>query len=228
MLCPRCNSENEAGEKFCRHCGAPLVDTELFMSERERKIRKKEIKRLEKQKEKEERLKNNPKGIIPKRTYTLNENAYKRNYTSMAISLAKSIAILVVILILVYFIGNYVLKIIAEKTDHYSVSGTNIASVNYVLGDRPVKKVKYSYDNGLKVEYTFENIDNVSTDLNKYVAYLMEHNKFLIDDTFDLSLENGKTKLYAQPTTLNEDKIIMELSWTKNSYSFVLYKQKSI
>ena len=227
MLCPRCNSENEAGEKFCRHCGAPLVDTELFMSEKERKIRKKEIKRLEKQKEKEERLKNNA-SRVPKKTYTLNEKAYRRNYTSMVISLAKSLTILVVILILVYFIGNYVLKIVAEKTDHYGVGGTNIASVNYVLGDRSVKKVKYSYDNGLKVEYIFENIDNVSTDLNKYVAYLMENNKFLIDGSFDLSLENGKTKLYAQPTTLNEDKIIMELSWTKDSYSFVLYKQKSI
>ena len=39
MLCPRCNSENELGEKFCRFCGAPLIDTELFLDPKEQKRR---------------------------------------------------------------------------------------------------------------------------------------------------------------------------------------------
>ena len=44
MLCPRCNSENELGEKFCRFCGAPLIDTELFLDPKEQKRREKILK----------------------------------------------------------------------------------------------------------------------------------------------------------------------------------------
>ncbi len=230
MLCPRCNSENELGEKFCRHCGAPLVDEELFLSDKERKLRKKEKKRQEKLKRKQEQKTysiNVKQG--PKKTYSLNEKAYRRDPARMAFSLFKSLIVLVIIIILGYYLGGYILKVVAEKTDHYSAGGTNVASVNYVLGDRPVKKVKYSYDNGIKVEYQFDAVDNKGDDLTKYVSYVMEHNKFLIEgNEFNPSTENGSVKLYVQPTTLNSDKIIMEINWTTNAYSITLYKQKNI
>ncbi len=241
MLCPRCNSENEMGEKFCRHCGAPLADTELFMSPKEKKIRQKELKRQEKLKRKQEKAqekktytinvpdqkKVNTTGNGNTRTYTLNEKAYRRNPISMALSLFKSFIVLIVIILLVYYVGGYLLTVSAENTESYGIGGTRVPSVNYVLGDRDVTKVKYSYDKGLKVEYTFENVENVSEDLTNYVKYLMEHNNYQIEGDFNSTLPNGTVKLYISPSTINSDKIYTEINWATNSYVVTLYKVKN-
>lgn len=233
MLCPRCNSENEAGEKFCRHCGSPLTDTELFMSPQERKFRKKELKRQERLERKKQVksyninvAKSNKKNNVPRRTYSINEKAYQRNPLYLAGSLIKSVIVLIVIVLLVYFVGGFVLTKVAENTSNYGVAGIEVPSINYVLGDRTVKKVKYSYDKKLIVEYMFENVENPTDDLSKYIAYLMEHNKFTIDGQYDSSLENGTVKLKYVPESENADTVIADINWTTNGYSLTFYKDK--
>ncbi len=225
MLCPRCNSENELGEKFCRHCGAPLVDTELFMSAKEKKQRQKEIKKQEKLQKKQQQKKYSIN--VSKKTYTLDEKAYRRDPLRIVGSLVKSLIILIILIVLIYFGGGFVLAKITESTDTYSVSGTKVPSINYVVGDRTVKKVNFKFKNGFKTEYQYINIDNKVDDLSKYISYLLTNNKFQLENEFNPNLDNGSTTLSVNPTTMNSDKIIVEINWTNNAYSLTLYKQKN-
>lgn len=234
MLCPRCNSENELGEKFCRFCGAPLIDTELFLDPKEQKRREKNRKKQQRLKEKDEQARRNAtamvqnNGTVPKRTYSLIEKAYQRDYTRIILSLAKSIIILVILLAVIYFIFSFVSVKYAESTHNYSVSGNDIPSLNYVVGDRSIKKVKYSFDNHIfKTQYIFENISNPTNDILKYTAYLTSNNKYQIIKDFDPSLENGNAKLAVKSVSTFEDMIVLEINWTKNSYSIIVYKEKS-
>lgn len=209
MLCPRCNSENELGEKFCRHCGAPLTDKELFSKTPDNSLSQRIMEK-----------------IIPstsQKPHSLNSKAYKRNNSSAIVSLVKSLIVLIILLIGFYYLAGFVLGKIAENTNNYSISGKDIPSINYVLGDRSVKKVKYSYDDKkIKVEYIFENIEEPTTDLVKYVSYLMANNKFELQTNFDPT-EEGNIKLAAIEA---ENKYIVDINWTKDSYSLVLYKDK--
>ena len=224
MLCPRCNSENELGEKFCRHCGAPLVDTELFMSAKEKKQRKKEIKKQEKlQKQQQQKTYSIN---VPKRTYTLEEKAYRRNPLRIVGSLLKSLVMLIVLIFLVYYGGGFILTKIAESSDSYPIGDVKVPSVNYVIGDREIRKVKFDFDDGFKTEYQFTNIINRSEDLTKYISYLIKNNGFELTNEFNPDVDSGNITLVINPVNVNSDKIVMDISWTYNTYTLVLYKTK--
>ena len=94
--------------------------------------------------------------------------------------------------------------------------------------EEPKKKVKYSFDNHIfKTQYVFENISNPTNDILKYTAYLTSNNKYQIIEDFDPSLENGSAKLAVKSVSTFEDMIVVEINWTKNSYSIIVYKDKS-
>ena len=72
----------------------------------------------------------------------------------------------------------------------------------------------------------FENVEKPTDDLSKYIAYLMEHNKFIIDGQYDSSLEIGNVKLKYVPESENADTVIADIIWTTNGYSLTFYKDK--
>lgn len=229
MLCPRCNSENDLGEKFCRHCGAPLVDNELYMSDKEKKFREKERKKQEKlQRKNSSGISQQLQAKAQKKTYTLDEQAYRRDPTKMIMSLAKSLIVLLALIVLIYFGGGFLLKNISENIDNYHVAGTKVPSVNYVVGDRKIAKVSYSYDKGIKTQYKFENVEDTKTDLIKYIGYVMEHNKFEIASNFDPSQDNGTVKLIIKSDSKNTDNVVLMIEWTKTTYTLTFYKEKNI
>ena len=229
MLCPRCNSENDLGEKFCRHCGAPLIDRELFLDPKEKKKLEKQ-KKLQKKQELKNAKKNNydPNVTGAKRTYSLSENAYRRSQTSVLLSLAKSLVILLVIIIGLYFLVGFILTKVYENADTYSVGGIKIPSANFVLGDRQIRKVKDSYkDKIFKTEYIFKNVEEPTTDIIKYISYLLENDKFEIINDFNPSFDTGSTKLATKSSKTFDDMIVVELSWTTKSITVTTYTTKS-
>ena len=228
MLCPRCNSENDTGEKFCRHCGAPLVDTELFKSEEEIKKEEELKRKRQKNQNKEKQVQQNNTNR-PKRTYSLIEKVYSRNYSKRILSLVKSVFILLIIIIAIYFISKYLLASVFQKANDYSVSGNKIPSVNYVLGDRKLKTVNYSIENMIfKTTYIYENVEKPRLDVINYVSYLKEKKNYEVIDGFDMTGESGKVIMITKSTTVLDDKIVVEINWTKNSINITTYHNKNV
>ena len=227
MLCPRCNSENEMGAKFCRHCGAPLTDTELFMSPKEKKMQAKNLKRQQKMLKKQQQNQNKI-NTVSKRTYTLNEKKYRRNYVSVFLNFIKSLIILAIVLVAGYYLGKFLLTKVAENTKNYTISGRYIPSINYIIGDRDVKEVKFTYDEKiLKTHYFFENVANPTDDLNKYIIYLIENNDFEIIQDFNTTKEVGNGKIAIKAKNKNDITLVMDFNWTKDSYELIFYKDKN-
>ena len=241
MLCPRCNSENDAGEKFCRHCGAPMADRDLFLSEKEKK-------KLEKEKQKKEKKVNLKKIKIsnfklktkkneehssedeskPKRTYSVNEETYHRNYTKMIISLSKSVFMLLVIIVMIYFVSGFILVSYFKNASNYSVSGNKIPTANYVLGDRKLNKVKFSFEGGsLKTKYIFENVDSPRKDVVSYVTYLIEKSNFRILGDYNTTVAEGSVKLGANSVNVPDDMVVVEIQWTKKTITIITSHSKS-
>lgn len=219
MLCPRCNSENDLGEKFCKFCGAPLTDTDLANNlKEEKKAKKKKEVKIAKQ-----------KAAMPqrqsKRTYSLNETAYRRDRIAPLISLAKSLVILLVLIVAIYFLIMFILTKSANSTDNYSIGGDPVPSVKYVIGDREISKVKISYKGGvLSKTYYFKNMDDLANDLIKYVGYLMQNNSYEILTDFNPTIDNGSTKLVAPSTKAYGNVDVIEISWSGNECAFKMYR----
>lgn len=218
MLCPRCNSENDLGERFCKFCGAPLTDAVAPVQE-ERKIRKqKPVKQPKAPREPRTQR-------TPRRTYSLNEGAYRRDHVGPIISIFKSILILLVLVVLIYFIVTAVMVKRAQSTDTYNIGGDKIASVNYVLGDRDLYKVKYGWEDGtLTKTYLIRNMDNMSEDLIKYIGYLIENHSFTLDGIFDPSQSESSIRLIANSASAYANVDVVEISWNDEECGIKMYR----
>lgn len=224
MLCPRCNSENETGAKFCRFCGAPLTDTELFIDPKELKRREKLKKTQERKMKKEQSNAVN----VPRRTYSLNEQAYQRNHLKPLLSIAKSILVLAVLLVCLYFLVGFISVKYAESSSSYSAGGNKIPSINYVLGDRDISKVERSYKEHIfKTKYIFKNVENRASDLIKYTGYLTGKSGYQFIEEFKIADETGITKLATKSAISSENMTVVEINWTKDSYTLTIYKDKN-
>ena len=223
MLCPRCNSENELKDKFCRFCGAPLYETEVFIDPKEKKRQEKILKKQERLNDKMKQKQN-----LPKRTYSLNENVHRNSGLNNLLSIIKSLIILAILIVVIYIIFNIISVKMAQNGNDFSVNGNKIPSINYVVGERKVEKVKRSFDNHIfKTEYIFIDIDKSTDDILKYISYLMDKNSFQIIKDFDPSLENGTAKIATNSQTKFEDMVVLEIKWEKNKYHIITYSTKS-
>lgn len=219
MLCPRCNSENDLGEKFCKFCGAPLTDTDLVYNLKE-KVKKQKQKRIKVPKQKIQRPNSQSQ-----RTYSLDEKAYRRDKIGPIISLAKSLVILIILVIAIYFLAMFILTKNASSTDNYSIGGDSVPSVKYVLGQREISKIKYNYKDGvLSKTYYFKDMENLANDLIKYVGYLMENNSYEILTDFNPTVDGGSTKLAATSLKTYGSLDVIEISWSGKDCTMKMYR----
>ena len=62
----------------------------------------------------------------------------------------------------------------------------------------------------------------------KYISYLIKNNGFELTDEFNPDVDRGNITLVINPVNVNSDKIVMDISWTYNTYTLVLYKTKKL
>ena len=220
MLCPRCNSENDFGAKFCKFCGAPLTDSDLY---KEKDALQKKKRHLKKNNSIKPRSQRQPR--VTRKTYSLNEKAYRRSILGPIFSLIKSLIVLILIIIFVYFMAKILLVAIANNSNNYSIWGDSIPSVKYVVGDRKVKSIDYNYENKVLYKtYNFEESNNLANELTKYVGYLIQNNSYELLTDFNPSTASGKTILSSISSSEVESYNIIEISWNNNIFSITVYR----
>lgn len=213
MLCPRCNSENEPGAKFCKFCNAPLKD--LGITPTNVKVKNKN------------RFNLHRNHIQANGNVNDNSNKiYRRNKIGGIFSFLISFIILAIILVGIFFLCLFMINKLYENADNYKVGNDKIPSIKYILGSRELKNIDYKFNNAtLERVYNYENVPDVNGDLNKYIAYLMQNQGFNLLSEFN-NTPTGSVKLAAVAQKAFEDVIVLEINWTENSYSLYFYNDK--
>ena len=213
MLCPRCNSENEPGAKFCKFCNAPLKD--LGITPTNVKVKNKNRFNLRRN------------HIQANGNVNDNSNKiYRRNKIGGIFSFLISFIILAIILVAIFFLCLLMINKLYENADNYKVGNDKIPSIKYILGSRELKNIDYKFNNAtLERVYNYENVPDVTGDLNKYIAYLMQNQGFNLLSEFN-NTPTGSVKLAAVAQKAFEDVIVLEINWTENSYSLYFYNDK--
>lgn len=214
MLCPRCNSENETGTKFCKFCGSPLVDTDLFLDQNTLKKRDKERKKEEKKLERQNRRKE--------------ARPYRRPIFRIFFRFISSLILIIVLAIAGVYLLNFVNVKMSNDMDTYKAKGVSIPSIKYVINNREVTEVKYSYVNNIfKKSYVYGNVEDAANDLIKYVSYLMEHEKFELLTPFNPA-QPGSARLVAESTSTIGYLTVVDIDFTDSSYTITVYADQSI
>ena len=65
---------------------------------------------------------------------------------------------------------------------------------------------------------------NISDDLIKYVAYLIENYKYTVEGDFDITQSKGSTKLIAKSEKAYANMDVIEISWNGQDCALKMYR----
>lgn len=140
----------------------------------------------------------------------------------------KIFLIIVAVIVIIAVIGITVAYFAVNKiknADEYNVSGDVIPSIKSVLGEvRNLSSVSTSIENGItKKEYKYTDVENVNTDIYKYIIYLMDNKGYINTTDYDLSKATGTLQLGA--TSVDEGQLVLiDIDYSLKTYTITITK----
>jgi hypothetical protein len=112
----------------------------------------------------------------------------------------------------------------ASKLQFYDMDEDNIATINYVLGERKISNLSSEVvDNVMFKQYTYCKIDNVIDDIQNYIDYLCEKEEFIIITKMSPVNIEGQAVLRKKSTTKGTE-ILVTIDYFQGGYIISLEK----
>lgn len=135
----------------------------------------------------------------------------------IAIILLSSTVSIVSTVVLNYFSG----------LDYYDISGDNIPSVKYVLGERSMSGI--SNNTSIKPidykQYRYEKISSAISDVEQYAEYLCLNEDFIIDSKSDTGESTGQYTLWKISNTTGK-RIQMVIDYETSKFTITIEKER--
>ncbi len=141
----------------------------------------------------------------------------------------KKLIVLILLSIFIFFSVLLLLTIIktrnASNLQYYTISGDDITSITNVVGKRKVSSLSSkTSDSMIYKQYTYYGMDSAVEDVQKYVGYLCDSDKFVADSLLNSNEENGEVTLYKKAFG-SENKIILTIEYEIGRYKISLEKE---
>lgn len=134
------------------------------------------------------------------------------------------LSVLTLFISLLLFINNY----FKADEEYYILHNEKISSISRIVGKRNLKYKKLSTlldKKTLSKTYYYNNIKNVSNDLNLYINYLRENENYLVTKPYDLNKEKDIIELSKYSKEENYI-ILLNIEYNKKSYKINISRLK--
>ena len=136
-----------------------------------------------------------------------------------------SVMLLLFILIGVFFLFLTKTLTNAGNSDYYAIGDDKIISITNVVGKRKLNNISTNKEKGVTIKkYGYINIDDVKSDINKYIDEL-KNNNYINTTDIDLSKNNNSISL-ANYSVDDGYIIIVNIEYDLGNYTITLKKGK--